>query len=123
VEKGRRPALGGEDILTEAMVKIKVGGEIVHTAAEGNGPVHALDAALRKALSRFFPEIEAVKLIDYKVRIIGEGKGTGAKVRVLVESTDGIEEWRTVGCSANIIEASWMALEDSFLYWLLKRRR
>ena len=118
VEKGRRPALGGEDILTEAMVKIKVGGEIVHTAAEGNGPVHALDAALRKALSRFFPEIEAVKLIDYKVRIIGEGKGTGAEVRVLVESTDGIEEWRTVGCSTNIIEASWMALEDSFLYWL-----
>jgi 2-isopropylmalate synthase len=104
------------------MVKVKVGKEIMHTAAEGNGPVSALDQALRKALLQFYPDLAQVKLVDYKVRILEESVGTGSQVRVLIESSDGVEEWRTVGSSTNIIEASWLALVDSLEYWLLKHK-
>ncbi|MBI2908584.1 MAG: citramalate synthase [Chloroflexi bacterium] len=122
VEKRRRaPTICDEELLSEASVKVKVGEEIIHTAAEGNGPVNALDAALRKALIQFYPSLAVVKLIDYKVRILDETEGTQAQVRVLIESSDGEHEWRTVGSSTNIIEASWLALADSLEYWLLVR--
>ena len=91
-------------------------GEIEHTAAEGNGPVNALDTALRRALRRFYPRIEEVRLLDYKVRVLGSGEGSAAPVRVLIESGDGHERWGTVGVSLNVIEASWQALVDSFEY-------
>ena len=123
VEKRRRPSTveAEEELLSEATVKVKVGGEVVHTAAEGNGPVNALDAAMRKALLFFYPDIEVVRLVDYKVRVIEGVGGTDARVRVLIESTDGEHEWNTVGSSTNIIEASWLALADSLEYWLLKQ--
>lgn len=104
----------------EAVLKIEVNGEIEHTAANGDGPVNALDNALRKALTRFYPEISRIKLIDYKVRVLNEKHGTAAKVRVLIQSGDGIETWSTVGVSENIIEASWQALCDSINYKLFK---
>ncbi len=108
------------DLSSQAMIKVKVGNEVMHTAADGNGPVNALDNALRKALLRFYPSIEAVRLLDYKVRVVDEGHSTRAVVRVLVESTDGRRVWSTVGASANIIEASWMALSDSMEDWLVR---
>jgi 2-isopropylmalate synthase len=111
-----------EEMLSEAMVKVKVGGEIMHTAAEGDGPVNALDLALRKALLQFYPSLKQVKLIDYKVRILEESVGTESQVRVLIVSSDGENEWRTVGASTNIIEASWLALADGLEYWLLKHK-
>jgi len=125
VEKKRRSPTKKnlEEMLSEVMVKVRVGTEIIHTAAEGNGPVNALDQALRKALLQFYPSLAQVKLVDYKVRILEESIGTSAQVRVLIESSDGIEEWRTVGSSTNIIEASWLALADSLEYWLLKQRK
>jgi 2-isopropylmalate synthase len=105
----------------EAMVKVTVKGEKIHTAAEGNGPVGALDAALRKALEKYFPEIRKIHLSDYKVRVLDSKDGTAAKVRVLIESTDEQgNTWGTVGVSTNIIEASWQALVDSIEYKLLK---
>lgn len=104
----------------EATIKLEVNGEVEHTAAEGNGPVNALDAALRKALERFYPSIKEVKLIDFKVRVLGGVQGTAAKVRVLVESGDSTEKWGTVGVSENVIEASWQALVDSLEYKLFK---
>jgi len=124
VEKRRRPATAAneEELLSEATVKVKVGDDVIHTAAEGNGPVNALDAALRKALVVFYPRLAAVRLVDYKVRVIEETAGTEARVRVLIESSDGEHEWRTVGSSANIIEASYLALADSLEYWLLKNQ-
>ena len=124
VEKRRRPATRKslEEMLSEAIVKVKVGNEIMHTAAEGNGPVNALDRALRKALLQFYPSLAQVRLVDYKVRILEESVGTESQVRVLIESSDGISEWRTVGSSTNIIEASWLALADSVEYWLLKQK-
>ena len=103
---------------SRAMLKLGVGPDIMHTAAEGNGPVSALDLALRKALMGFYPELESVRLTDYKVRVVDQGAGTGAVVRVLIESTDGERTWSTVGSSENIIEASWMALSDSLEWWL-----
>ena len=105
---------------SEAVLKIEVDGEVEHTAANGEGPVNAMDNALRKALLRFYPEIALTKLIDYKVRVLNEKDGTAAKVRVLVETTDGNETWSTVGVSVNIIEASWQALCDSINYKLFK---
>ena len=124
VERRRRPSTRKslEETLSEAIVKVRVGTEIMHTAAEGNGPVNALDQALRKALLQFYPSLAAVKLVDYKVRILEESVGTESQVRVLIESSDGVEEWRTVGSSANIIEASWLALADSLEYWLIKQK-
>ena len=110
----------GREMQTEAMVKVRVGEEVIQTAADGNGPVNALDAAVRKALVTFYPKLAAIKLVDYKVRIIDTAAGTGAAVRVLIESTDGDELWRTVGASTDIIEASWLALNDALEYWLLK---
>lgn len=123
VERHRRPSTGDEsEVLSEATVKVRVGGKTIHTAAEGNGPVNALDCALRKALQEFYPELAAIELIDYKVRILEETAGTASQVRVLIESTDGQRQWRTMGSSTNIIEASWLALADSIEYWLLKRK-
>ena len=104
----------------EAVLKIEVNGEVEHTAAEGDGPVNALDNALRKALLRFYPEIASVKLVDYKVRVLDEKEATAAKVRVLIESSDGETTWSTVGVSTNIIEASWQALCDGMNYKLYK---
>jgi len=122
VESKRRPSTrkNRDDMISEAMVKVKVGKEIIHTAAEGDGPVNALDLALRKALLQYYPHLEQVKLIDYKVRILEESTGTESQVRVLIESSDGTNEWHTVGSSTNIIEASWLALADGLEYWLLK---
>ncbi len=123
VEKHRRipTALSKEELLSEAMVKVKVGEEIFHTAAEGNGPVNALDAALRKALEWFYPSVAVVRLADYKVRILDESIGTGSRVRVLMEFSDGEHDWHTMGSSTNILEASWIALADSLEYWLLRK--
>ncbi len=104
----------------EAVLKIEVDGEIEHTASDGDGPVNALDNALRKALLRFYPEIAQIKLIDYKVRVLDEKDGTGAKVRVIIQSGDGEETWGTVGVSKNIIEASFRALCDSMNYKLFR---
>jgi 2-isopropylmalate synthase len=104
---------------SEATIKLEANGITEHTAAEGDGPVNALDNAIRKALSRFYPEISKIRLIDYKVLVINAKAGTGARVRVLIESTDGHEYWGTVGVSENIIEASWLALIDSINYKLM----
>jgi 2-isopropylmalate synthase len=105
---------------SEAVLKVEVDGEIEHTACDGNGPVNALDKALKKALLRFYPEISNIHLVDYKVRVLGEKDGTGAKVRVLVESGDGNDTWSTVGLSYNIIKASQQALSDALNYWIFK---
>ncbi|MEW6053201.1 MAG: citramalate synthase [Nitrospirota bacterium] len=110
----------GEYPFSEATIMVKVGGHIEHTAATGNGPVNAIDHALRKALDKFYPALKNVKLHDYKVRVLAAGKGTSAKVRVLVESGDDEKRWGTVGVSENIIEASYQALVDSIEYKLLK---
>jgi 2-isopropylmalate synthase len=111
---------GGEKPLSEATIMLKVDGHTEHTAATGNGPVNALDSALRKALEVFYPVLKDVKLLDYKVRVLTVGAGTAAKVRVLIESGDGNMKWGTVGVSENIIEASYQALLDSIEYKLLK---
>jgi 2-isopropylmalate synthase len=105
----------------EATVKVEVDGETLHTAADGNGPVNALDAALRKALRAFYPELDDVHLYDYKVRIIDSGAATGARTRVTIESTDGSREWSTMGSDTNIIAASATALGDSLEYAIWKR--
>jgi 2-isopropylmalate synthase len=102
----------------EATVKLRVNGTEEYTVAEGDGPVNALDAALRKALRPFYPAIDDIQLDDYKVRIINGQQGTGARTRVLIDSTDGPSSWGTVGVSDNIIEASWLALVDSFEFKL-----
>jgi 2-isopropylmalate synthase len=106
----------GRGMLAEATVKVRVGGRVMHTAAEGNGPVNALDAALRKALVGVYPALEGVRLSDYKVRILDSENGTGAAVRVLIDTKNGAGGWSTVGASTNIIEASWRALADSMEY-------
>jgi 2-isopropylmalate synthase len=111
---------GGQDVAAQATVKLRVGEEIMHTAAEGDGPVNALDQALRKALVPHYPELDDVRLVDYKVRIVDEHLGTAARPRVIVESARGTERWSTVGCSENIIEASWLALWDSLELPLLR---
>jgi len=105
----------GQDY-AEAVLKVKVNDEVEHTASDGDGPVNALDNALRKALVRFYPEVSAMHLVDYKVRVLGEKNGTGAKVRVLVETSDGEDTWSTVGVSENIIHASLQAISDSINY-------
>jgi 2-isopropylmalate synthase len=108
----------GADVRTEATVKLAVAGQQRHEVAEGDGPVNALDAALRKALQAVYPALAAMHLLDYKVRVINAQEGTAAKVRVSIESTDGASVWGTVGVSENVIEASWLALADSFHYFL-----
>ena len=95
-------------------------GQIEITAGEGDGPVHALDTALRKALERFYPAVSRIRLTEYKVRVLDSRSTTAAKVRVLIESSDGTDTWSTVGVSSDILEASWIALVDSFEYKLIK---
>jgi 2-isopropylmalate synthase len=107
---------------TEATVKVHVGGARVVRTAEGNGPVNAIDAALRSAISSNFPELERVRLVDFKVRILDGAAGTGAVTRVLLDATDGERTWSTIGVSGNIIKASWEALSDSIVYALLDGR-
>jgi len=108
----------GRGTFAEATVKVEVDGARFHTAAEGDGPVHALDAALRKALAARFPEVAGFRLVDYKVRILDGEHATAATTRVLIDTASGDRRWTTVGASANIIEASWRALADSFEYGL-----
>ncbi len=117
-------AVEGTDLDTEhrlttlATIKARIGTEIKHEVAEGDGPVNALDAALRKALEPFYPEIKDLSLVDYKVRVVNSEAGTAARIRVIIESRDSESRWRTVGVSENIIEASWIALLDSVEYKL-----
>ncbi len=113
----------GMEPKSEATIKLEVGGQVEHTAAEGNGPVNALDSALRKALERFYPSLKEVRLIDFKVRVLAGATGTASRVRVLVESGDGHARWGTVGVSENVIEASWHALVDSLEYKLFKDKK
>jgi len=113
---------GGPPI-SEATIMVQVDGVMEHAAAMGNGPVNALDQALRRALTKFYPSLKQVELLDYKVRVLSSGEGTGAMVRVLIESGDGKDRWGTVGVSHNVIEASWQALVDSIDYKLYKEER
>lgn len=114
-----RDGRGGE-LRTEATVKLRIGDTVRHEVAEGDGPVNALDAAVRKALEPHFPAVARMHLLDYKVRVINGQEGTAARVRVLIESTDGEEIWGTVGVSENVIEASWLALSDAFEAFLAR---
>ncbi|SFC83184.1 citramalate synthase [Clostridium uliginosum] len=116
---GEQP-YNSEKFISTAVINITVDGKNEMTAAEGEGPVNALDKAIRKALEVFYPELKAVRLVDYKVRVLDSESATEAKVRVLIESTDGIENWSTVGVSRDVIQASWIALVDSIEYKLIK---
>src|SRR5256885_1794694 len=111
--------IGDRAFTTEATVKVHVGGERKVATAEGNGPVNALDRALRLAVVPRYPILERVHLTDYKVRVLDTAKGTGAITRVLIDTTDGERSWSTIGVSDNIIEASWQALSDSIVFGLL----
>jgi 2-isopropylmalate synthase len=112
-----------EETITEATLKLKIGDNVVHVAADGDGPVHALDQALRKALIEFYPELKNIHLSDFKVRVLNGSTGTAAKVRVLIDSSNSKgDTWSTVGVSTNIIEASWEALVQSIEYGILKMR-
>jgi 2-isopropylmalate synthase len=114
------PHVGGVfGVTTEATVKVHVGAERIVATAEGNGPVNALDAALRAAIGPKFPVLASIHLTDYRVRVLSSGQGTGAVTRVLVDTTDGSVTWTTIGVSENIIEASWQALYDSVVVGLL----
>lgn len=113
---------GNQPVFSEATIKVAVGDQYEITAAEGDGPVNALDSAIRKALLRFYPEISEINLTDYKVRVMDEQRGTAARVRVLIQSSDGQNSWGTVGVSENLIEASWEALVDSIEYGILYKR-
>ncbi len=110
----------GRELLAEATVKVEVDREVLHTAADGNGPVNALDAALRKALRAFYPQLDSVHLYDYKVRILDGGSATAARTRVIIDSADGAREWSTMGSDTNIIAASAAALADSLEYAIWK---
>ena len=104
---------------TEATVKVLIDGERIIATAEGNGPVNALDAALRKAIGGHYPELRCIHLVDYRVRVLNSAKGTASATRVLIDTTDGTRVWTTMGVSENIIEASWQALDDSIICGLL----
>jgi 2-isopropylmalate synthase len=106
--------------ITEATVKLRVGGSVEHTVSEGDGPVNALDAALRKALVQYYPRLDEMQLVDYKVRVVNPKEGTAARVRVVIESRDGHDVWGTVGVSENVVEASWLALADAIEYKLFR---
>ena len=108
----------GRGIFAEATIKVRVGDQVMHTAAEGNGPVNALDAALRKALLQVYPQLAQIRLVDYKVHILDSADGTGATTRVIIDTQNDGRRWSTVGASANIIEASWIALADAVEYGL-----
>ena len=112
---------GNGESRSEATIKVRVNDQIELSAAEGNGPVHALDAALRRALCEFYPEISSMQLQDYKVRVLNEKDGTGAKVRVLIDSAKDGTSWGTVGVSENIIDASWKALSEGVIYFLMNQ--
>ena len=114
---GIRPA---SSAITEATIKLKVGWSVEHTVSEGDGPVNAIDGALRKALVPYFPRLDEMQLVDYQVRVVNARAGTAARVRVVIESRDRDAVWGTVGVSENIIEASWLALVDSIEYKLFK---
>ena len=109
--------------VSEASIMVKVGGQVEHTASTGQGPVHALDRAMRKALTKFYPSLEEMRRTDFKVRVLPGTPGTAAVVRVLVESGDRQERWGTVGVSYDIIQASWQALVDAIDYKLFKDER
>jgi 2-isopropylmalate synthase len=111
------------EVSTEATVKIHLDGERIISTAEGNGPVNALDRALRRAIFQKYPDLEGLRLVDYKVRILDEKAGTGARTRVLIGTSDGQDSWSTVGVHENVIAASWRALEDAVRYGLLRRDR
>ena len=113
---------GASPVVSEATVKIRVGDDIIHTAGSGNGPVNALDSAVRKVLVDFYPDLRDVHLLDYKVRVVDGASGTAAITRVLIETGDGHDSWNTVGSSTNIIEASWLALSDSLEYAIIRAR-
>ena len=108
-------------ILSEATIKVHVNGERFVETAEGNGPVNALDKALRMAIERSFPEVQDIHLVNYSVRILDEDRGTAATTRVLIDSSDGRESWGSVGVGENVVEASWQALVDSISFGLLCR--
>jgi 2-isopropylmalate synthase len=108
----------GRGMFSEATVKVRVGDHVLHEVAEGNGPVNAMNLALRKAIQQYYPRLQNVHLTDYKVRILDSASGTAAMVRVLIDSTDGERSWTTVGASTNIIEASWIALADGVEYFI-----
>jgi 2-isopropylmalate synthase len=112
-----------DEPITEATLKVSVGGRQMLTVAEGDGPVHALDGAMRAALEHFYPELKSVRLTDFKVRVVNVKEGTAAKVRVLVESADEHGSWSTIGVSTNVIEASWQAIAESVEYALLRAAR
>lgn len=109
-----------EQGVTRVRIEVGVGDEVAYHSARGDGPVHAMDIALRSVLDRFYPELRSVRLVDYKVRVLASGDGTGSVVRVLIQSSDGSEVWGTVGVSPNIIRASWNALVDALSYKLVK---
>lgn len=110
-------------VKTEATVKVRINGDRIISTAEGNGPVNALDRAMRRAIVQAYPDLDSVRLVDYKVRILDEKSGTGAKTRVLIGTSDGVDSWSTVGVHENVIAASWRALEDAVKYGLLRRDR
>ncbi len=108
--------------ITEATLKIRAGERVFHTVAEGDGPVHALDNALRLALREAYPKLDGIRLTDFKVRVVNTGEGTAARVRVLIESADERSSWSTVGVSTNVIEASWLALTEALEYGLNREK-
>jgi 2-isopropylmalate synthase len=117
---------GHKEMHAEAMVKVRIPGRgeaedrVMQTAADGDGPVDALDEAVRKALKDFYPALDEVRLVDYKVRVVDSNAGTGASVRVLIECSDEQYTWQCVGASTDIIEASWLALQDAYEWWMLR---
>ncbi|MBO0813263.1 MAG: citramalate synthase, partial [Microlunatus sp.] len=111
------------DVDTEATLKLQAGGTGTRVVGEGNGPVNALDHALREALLPVYPVVERFELNDYRVRILDQGHGTDATIRVLIQTTDGLRTWTTVGVGQNIIEASWEALSEAYAYGLLRADR
>jgi 2-isopropylmalate synthase len=113
----------GDEAVSEATIKLRAGGARIITTAEGNGPVNALDQALRDAIGQAYPEVAKFELIDYKVRILDQGHGTDAITRVLIETSDGQSTWVTVGVGHNVIEASWGALVDGLTFGLRKHHR
>jgi 2-isopropylmalate synthase len=113
----------GDNVFAEAIIKVNVGETLWFDAAEGHGPVNALDAALRKALAGTYPCLGEMRLVDYKVRVVDSGAGTAASIRVNIESGDAKETWGTIGVSENIIEASWQALVDAVEYKLHKEEQ
>jgi 2-isopropylmalate synthase len=118
--RGQQAAGNGQSVLTEATVKVHVAGRRRIATAEGNGPVHALDGALRRAVEPFYPQLAHIHLTDFRVRVLGGGAGTAAVTRVLVDTSDAEGTWTTIGVSENIIEASWHALVDAVVYGLLR---